>query len=134
LERGRIIGGLWFLLGTVATLWTAYDFWRWVRDPEYGLSSGFHHASWWFAQALFPLFFLGAAIAGMGLLRRRRWAAALLRGLAPMVILYVAAYEVLGDPDWKWGTVALGCLVLAGFSLPVVYAGALRSSTTRLSK
>ena len=82
----------------------------------------------------FPLFLLGAAIAGMGLLRRRRWAVALLRGLAPMVILYVVAYEVVGDPDWKWGTVALGCLVLAAFSLPLVYAGALRSSTARLSK
>jgi hypothetical protein len=118
-----IIGGLWLLLGAAAGPWTTYDLWRIASDPEYGLSSTFYEPSFWVIQMLFPIFFFSAFVVGVGLLKKRRWGVVVLRVLAPLMLAYTLAYTLLDhDHYWWWGVLGLGCLILAGFSLPFAYA------------
>ena len=122
--RDTTIGSLWLLLGAVAAPSTMRDLWRAASDPEYGLAASFHDdPSFWAVQALFPVFFLSAFVAGVGLLRQRRWAVILLRVLAPLMLTYTVAYTLLDDSHyWWWGVFGLGCLILAGVSVAMAYA------------
>ena len=122
-RRSTIIGGLWLLLGAVAAPWTTYDLWRVASDPEYGLSSTFYEPSFWVIQAVFPIFFVLVFGAGVGVLKNRRWGVLLLRVLAPVMLVYTAAYTLLDhDHYWWWGLFGLACLLLAGFSIAFAYA------------
>ena len=131
--RGTTIGSLWLLLGAVAAPWTMRDLWRAASDPEYGLAASFYDPSFWAVRTLFPVFFLSAFVAGIGLLKQRRWAVMLLRVLAPLMLTYTVAYTLLDDSHyWWWGAFGLGCLILAGFSVALAYAAKPRTLPTSL--
>jgi hypothetical protein len=120
--RHAVFGALWLAAGVVGAAITAYELIETALQPHVGFSAPFYEPSWWFTQALFPLFFIAGAAVGLALLRRARWAIGGLKIVAPIMLLYAATYTLFGgERAWWWALIGLVALVFAAWSVAFAY-------------
>jgi len=117
-----VFGALWLVAGLVGAAMTTYELVTIALKPDVGFSYPFYEPAWWYTQALFPLFFIAAAVVGVGLLRKASWALVGLRVVAPLMLLYATAYTIFGgERAWWWALIGLAALVFAAWSVAFAY-------------
>jgi hypothetical protein len=124
MTRPTVFGVLWLAVGFVGAAMTMYELVTIASKPDVGFSGPFYEPSWWFTQALFPLFFIVAAAVGAGLLRNARWALRGLKVVAPLMLLYASAYTIFGgERAWWWALTGVAALAFAAWSVVFAFRG-----------
>jgi hypothetical protein len=122
MTRHTVFGTLWLAAGIVGAALNTYELITIALRPDVGFSAPFYEPSWWFTQALFPMFFIAAAVVGVALLCRTRWAVGGLKVLAPIMLIYATAYTIFGgERAWWWALIGLAALVFAAWSTVFAY-------------
>jgi hypothetical protein len=120
----KIIGLIWLLLSLIAAMVFAPELWSMATDHKYGFGTGFHDTGFWVSQFFVEGFLVVGVLVGLGLFRLRRWAAISTRITAVLLLLYCAAFLVMGEfihYHVGWLIAGLFGVVFAAYSLFVVW-------------
>lgn len=117
----KVIGMMWFALCLIAATVFAPQLWSMATDRQYGIATDFYGSAFWISQFFAELFLLTGALQGVGLVRRRRWAAVCTRFTSALLLLYCLSFVLMSGFGVAWLVLGFLGVMFAAYSLVVVW-------------